>query len=1724
MPLLAAMQHFGGNRAMTALLTGAQPAPAPQAPAVVTDRPGPPPPIEDPNFNPTSRAHDLVRAVNSAEHTIEMVGEEEDVDAERRKVDFPVVLAALDGLTPSQVAKVEEVFYSFDQKATLAQCLFEGGESGRKADLTDDQTARLRVLMAGTRPEPVPPVVMDVLRGEELPVAGPLKVALEYRADAEAAMHRHEADAIELHELLTDPLNETRRERVMELHRRKPVEIEAVDAMYAKNYNAGSLATDLNKRLDGLQRMRMTALRQGDAARADAFAIEDKRQQIEQVAKDYDMLSASLAGEGVSDEALRDQERRRQQELTRDIQAIIERNKQEALKEAASTGQNAGEAVAERINKLMQMQVSVPGHTLGADLSTSLASEDAAVVAALTDPSASGSANLVQAAAAQLAADEQAGTTSAKKITATLRSFRDLAEQDLRAQAFDPHTPVEQKLAIQRDGETGVTRLAQRYIDDYRAAYDRIAGGRGRSFDQIVASADDADEALIRNLSFGGGRTSDQGELDHAVKKRDVEAILTILRRQPSVEQVRELEAAYNRLGTGRDLRETLFGSVTEGDGEYSSSVRPASIEEAIAGDAVGGLVKGRDAALVAEQLGKPTQAQLAGPDNGAAAKAQWYAAGGRAEYNATWDNRGATGRLRQIGDDPETQRLLERSRDELAALKVQFDTAAEAERPRLLEQMRKLRATLSGDAAAYEQDNERVRGQIQSALSFAVSIALAVAIPGAGAGLVAFLQTTALNIAATVATNFVIKAGDYSLADLKADVLGGVLGAAGGKFGEELLGRVASAIVKPAAEATTETAAKMGVQTVLAKEVGSLAAAGEKAAIRAEEFGLQTAGREAAETATREAGETVAKEAGEAAAKPPMSMWEKGAREVGAFGGSTYGPKLLTMGDPHAAGDGSFAGLTIEELLKALATTVAGKIAHRNPAGRPGEEPAAARVHEDPTAPHPQEEPAAPRAQEEPAAPRAQEEPAAPRAQEEPAAPHSQEEQAAPAPATAEPSGSDQQQAMLRDNGIPPASAQGFQQTVDNLDVVIWVRPTNQASVRVLSEGGVAKPDLIKAKTVNKADLLIGGPADGIGKVGFFEPVKPSQDILDLLNPAARQTVLDRFEQRRTEYGYLEPKIAKYVAEGLVRVQDGVLQIADPRTPATPDAPVGQFKDIGGDHDLYRITDREGNQIHPDVRRGVVKQLQSMGINVEHSDLVSWSDDSPATFHQGDADKMRHQHETTEPLVVFAPKSQPRLALAGETVTGPQRTEGPGDRFLPAAGGQVTEPGPAGPTGPGETDFSVPPRHATPEEIAATREREPVKASPQGPTGGSHGNAPTGTAFHPEALAAVEKQLGRISQNGWDKVFASLCGEGRVHPLTPEALVQIYGADRAAAIQAEHPIESVGGMYIATDGSPGDGHMFLKAGHLNDVAATVVHETTHYLQDLHGKQLTKFTEELQAWLAQRDFLRKLENAGEAFSDEMRDVLETPDDMLADAICWKYGLEFVSTLNVSRETATVMAMVKTFREGAGSAETPAGPAKAPVKADNTDFDEIDTHDIDPAEMERAALLGQVGPPSEPRTWRETEVPYTMPPDVREAKDGQPLNLDELKPNRRYLWIVNEPGSFLVADEGQADFFARRDRLEPDHPAAGETPLKHGDLAPGPDGQTRGPARAGGQLRAEFGADGTPTGNWILDGDSSYMFNRADDLMQGPKSLEAVKKLLAATGTDVSRIIVDPSGL
>lgn len=168
---------------------------------------------------------------------------------------------------------------------------------------------------------------------------------------------------------------------------------------------------------------------------------------------------------------------------------------------------------------------------------------------------------------------------------------------------------------------------------------------------------------------------------------------------------------------------------------------------------------------------------------------------------------------------------------------------------------------------------------------------------------------------------------------------------------------------------------------------------------------------------------------------------------------------------------------------------------------------------------------------------------------------------------------------------------------------------------------------------------------------------------------------------------------------------------------------------------------------------------------------------------------------------------------------------------------------------------------------------------------------------------------------------------------------------------------------------------------------------------------------------------------------------------------------------------------------------------------------------------RTRLIAQAGAPSGVNTWRPNEVPYgTAGVDVKVIAPGSPLNLDKLNPGRRYLWVLDESGNFRIADEGQGARFPQRGRLPRTHPAAGETPLKHGDLTPGPEGKTRGVARAGGELSAELDASGKPTGRWIMNNDSSYTFNRTDAQTLTSANLDAAKELLKTTGTDVSRIV------
>ena len=171
-----------------------------------------------------------------------------------------------------------------------------------------------------------------------------------------------------------------------------------------------------------------------------------------------------------------------------------------------------------------------------------------------------------------------------------------------------------------------------------------------------------------------------------------------------------------------------------------------------------------------------------------------------------------------------------------------------------------------------------------------------------------------------------------------------------------------------------------------------------------------------------------------------------------------------------------------------------------------------------------------------------------------------------------------------------------------------------------------------------------------------------------------------------------------------------------------------------------------------------------------------------------------------------------------------------------------------------------------------------------------------------------------------------------------------------------------------------------------------------------------------------------------------------------------------------------------------------------------------------AQRVQAAVEG-CGEPSgvNPSSNRPSEMPYHHPPEMLEAPPGESLDLNRLDPSQKYLWAVGEDGTVRVAPEKQTGFGAN------DQFPNGRD-VKHGDLFPGPEGQSRGAARIGGELDPILNPDQSPTGEWVMNNDSSYTFNRADGAVGSQENLTAAHDLLTESGTDTSRLVpVNTSG-
>jgi hypothetical protein len=117
-------------------------------------------------------------------------------------------------------------------------------------------------------------------------------------------------------------------------------------------------------------------------------------------------------------------------------------------------------------------------------------------------------------------------------------------------------------------------------------------------------------------------------------------------------------------------------------------------------------------------------------------------------------------------------------------------------------------------------------------------------------------------------------------------------------------------------------------------------------------------------------------------------------------------------------------------------------------------------------------------------------------------------------------------------------------------------------------------------------------------------------------------------------------------------------------------------------------------------------------------------------------------------------------------------------------------------------------------------------------------------------------------------------------------------------------------------------------------------------------------------------------------------------------------------------------------------------------------------------------------------------------------------------------VVDGDGNFKFAPERQNS----SDFMKP-LPVDKSFDIKHGDLQPGKGGFSRGPARAGGELQNIHNPDGTPSGQWYINNDSSYTFRRVDangrPLPWLPaESIEAVRQHLIEGGVSGDQLVTD----
>ena len=817
-------------------------------------------------FDPRAVRNELIRAIDVTPIAFIVLGELRYLP---RSIKTAKVVTALDNKTASQVAAIRQA-YSEHEHRTLDHDLFAPDQGG--TDLKQAERAQIAALLKGTTadltaPPIAPPSVLTSLGMSEETAASVTQsfaVAAAQMSQGAADAARAEATAAQLRGLLTEKPNESEREQIMQLLRNDAPRNGSIAGAYRQQFTA-DLYADLRTYLEPKDADRAEKLVVGDRVAADALALQQRLERIAAMNAQISALQAELddtstGGEilaAISNssaviEAMKEKLEASRREQVAAAEQVLENARQEAARDADPAHRLT--AGAARVREIMGQKTG-GGAALGEAAAAALPVDAQHVLAAMS--SAEPGTMAPDLVAARMYQAVGTAALNGDYVESELRGLRTQAQADARADALAklsqlaPTLSGEDRQAAAASMEVAlpgaVTATTEAYFTRLRQTYSTMLPGRdgGSSFDQLLTRFDTADhvDKLVK-LFQGRGALSDLDELKNALggDRHDMATVKRVLSGKDG-QQVRELVAAFDAQSP-RPLTHVLFGEPLP---VAAAALAPAATLMSSMGGIIDakyrGKATGHDAFVLRELLGTPEV--LAGSDEaeylaGQTAKESAWAIKDSGTWGAIYD---ATGN--------ETRDLMENTSTEAATdLRLYRSLLAAgrtAEAAHTLQELRRDRARMKGDRAAYSDSIQKFKAQLASALTMAVDVAIMVCLPASAP----FLLGVAVTAAGHVAANLIVYGDEYSGDMLQKDLLSAIGAAAGSKLaGLALAGQAAGSGARIAMDLAEQTA--IASSRTIAREASGYASESVLALAKRETIAL---GKEIVENAAGDVG-----------------------------------------------------------------------------------------------------------------------------------------------------------------------------------------------------------------------------------------------------------------------------------------------------------------------------------------------------------------------------------------------------------------------------------------------------------------------------------------------------------------------------------------------------------------------------------------------------------------------------------------------------------------------------------------------------------------------------------------------------------------------------------------------------------------------------------------------------------------------------------------------------